>query len=101
MRGKRRVMSRTARIGVITVIVVCLAALGLTLAIQGAAHIPSSGAQVPRNTVAQISGTATGDSWTMYQRDATHNAVLPEVNVQANWQSALGDKINGHVYYCT
>ena len=34
-------------------------------------------------------------SWTMYQRDAAHNAVFAQPGFRANWLVKLGDKING------
>ncbi len=75
-------MTGTRRVGLIAIIVVALALAGLVFGRR------SSPAQAPQP--APSSG-----SWPMYQYYATHNAVFDHPDLHANWQSPLGDRING------
>lgn len=78
----------TARkIGFLTILVLALAIAGLIFGLR------SSTAQSPA-----LPAHASG-SWPMYQLDATHNAVLAGPQLHANFQAALGDRINAGFAY--
>ena len=65
-----------------------IAAIAIVLAAATAFGLRTSQAQAP------TSAADAGSNWPMYQRYATHNAVLDAPKLHANYQSALGDRIN-------
>jgi len=74
-------MTGTRRVGLIAIIVIALVLAGFIFGRR------SSTAQSPHP---RSSGT-----WPMYQYGAAHNAVLDRPALRADYQSALGDRING------
>ena len=48
-----------------------------------------------RGSIAQSPPPRASGTWPMYQYGATHNAVFDEPLFHAEWQTALGDRING------
>src|SRR5947199_10382141 len=49
----------------------------------------------PRTSTAQSPPAQVSGAWPMYQFGATHNAVFDQPVMQADWQTGLGDRING------
>ena len=48
-----------------------------------------------RGSIAQSPPARASGTWPMYQYGATHNAVFDEPVLHADWQTGLGDRING------
>ncbi len=67
------------------------------LAVVAASAIAALVAQrLPHAAPSALEPTAgPDDSWPMYQRDPTHNAVLAQGGMRVRWTTSLGEKING------
>lgn len=68
--------------------------IGLVVAIAAAAVVASAcGLRISTAQSPAVTAPA-GQTWPMYQRFATHNAVFDAPKLRVTWQSALGDRIN-------
>jgi outer membrane protein assembly factor BamB len=74
-------MAGTRRVGLIAIIIVALALAGFIFG--------------QRSSTAQSPPPRSDGTWPMYQYGAAHNAVFDQPALRADYQSALGDRING------